>query len=268
MNAEKTTVTWEGVHKQSSNGIRKLKRRLTALRRMVLPAQFLQVDLIRFTVAWIRFAYFRRRRGIKTINGDLAAVSRLTVCHNLKGMHDLAVVRSTMLIRPLASLEMLSSQSRILCIGPRTEGELLNVVAHGFSRRSIRGLDLISYSPWIDVGDMHAMPYADESWDAVILGWVLAYSLDQRRAAEECMRVLRPGGLVAVGVEYNPLSDDEIARVEGYAPGNPIRLTTVDQILELFQPHVATVYFRHDVHESRKESKGGIAAVFAIEKAP
>lgn len=233
---------------------------------MALSRQLLRIDLIRFVVAAARFAYFRRTRGIKTIGGDPDAVTELTVFHNLKGLRDLAVVRSTMLIRPLASLETLSSSSRILCVGPRTEGELLNVVAHGFSRSFVRGLDLISYSPWVDLGDMHAMPYPDDSWDAVMLAWVLAYSLDQQLAAKESIRVLRPGGIVAVGVEYNPLSDEEIAEIEGYAPGNPTRLTTVDQILELFSPFVETVHFRHDVHQSRRQLKGGIATVFSINK--
>ena len=245
-----------------------LMRRIASLRRMALWRQLLRVDLIRFIVAAIRFVYFRRTRGIQTVTGSPDAVSDLTVFHNLKGLRDLAVVRSTMLIRPLASLEVLSSSSRILCVGPRTEGELLNVVAHGFSRRSVRGLDLISYSPWVDLGDMHAMPYPDDSWDVVMLAWVLAYSLDQPLAAMESIRVVRPGGIVAVGVEYNPLSDQEITAIEGYAPGNPSRLTTVAEILHLFYPHVETVHFQHDVHQSRRHLKGGIAAVFSINKEP
>ncbi len=43
------------------------------------------------------------------------------------------------------------------------------MVSHGLN---IRGLDLFSCSPRIDVGDMHDMRYADNSFDVIFLGWV------------------------------------------------------------------------------------------------
>ena len=38
----------------------------------------------------------------------------------------------------------------------------------GFDPANIRGLDLISYSSMVDVGDMHDLPYEDDSFDIVI----------------------------------------------------------------------------------------------------
>ena len=49
-------------------------------------------------------------------------------------------------------------------------------MSYGISRKNISAIDLISYSPWIDLGDMHNLPYKDNSFDIIICGWVIAYS--------------------------------------------------------------------------------------------
>ena len=90
------------------------------------------------------------------------------------------------------------SEAKVLSIGPRAEGELLNLLAHGFRWRNITGLDMISYSPKIDIGDMHAMPYPDDSFDSVVASRVLGYSESPWRAAAEFVRVTRSGGVIAV----------------------------------------------------------------------
>lgn len=55
-------------------------------------------------------------------------------------------------------------------------------------------------------GDMHALPFADESFDCVTCQTVLIHSADPARALAEMVRVTRPGGLV-VAVEPNNVSD-------------------------------------------------------------
>src|SRR6185503_15939354 len=127
--------------------------------------QALRMDPIRLRVAYARFVYFTRlRRRLSTVEGDGKGVVLNTIRHNLKGLTDLTVNRSHMLVRPLSVIEALGPESRVLAIGPRTEGELLNLFAHGFSPDRVRGLDLISYSPLIDLGNMHHLPYPDGSW--------------------------------------------------------------------------------------------------------
>lgn len=239
--------------------------------------QLLNVDLLRRAVAHARFLYFARiRRRLRTL--DSAEASANTIRHNLKGLTDLSVRRSLVLIRPLTAALTVSqprtpieratlSGVRVLSIGPRTEGELLNLVAHGFEPELIRGCDLISYSPWIDLGDMHALPYADNSWDAVVLGWVLAYSDRKQDAADEIIRVARNGAVVAIGVEYTCMTNKAQVEAHGYLAGSSERILSVPDILKYFEGHVDRMYFSHDVDERRRgEEVVALVAVFSIRK--
>lgn len=203
--------------------------------------QLLHVDVIRFLVARARYDWFTRLGGgVRTFDsGDGVAAN--TVDHNLKGLRDLAVARSLYLLRPVSVLDDVPTDADVLLIGPRTEGEILALLAHGFDLRRTRAVDLISYSPWVDLGDMHALPYERHSFDVVVAGWVLAYSEQKSRAAAEIVRVARPGATVAVGVEWNSRSDVEIERDIGYNPGSTERLRTVEDILALFEGTVDRV---------------------------
>lgn len=229
--------------------------------------QLLGIDPIRYAYAAIRYIWFVVfLRKFKTIDGDKDAVASNTVSHNLKSMRDLSSRRSFLLARPLSAIEALDENSKILCIGPRTEAELMILVAQGYKAHNIKGFDLISYSSWIDIGDMHKLPYKDNTWDSAMLGWVLAYSLKPEVAAQEVIRVCKPGAIIAVGVEFNPLSNEEISSVVGYDPGNTKRIETVQMILDFFGDAVDHVYFSHDIIEKRKNELGSIIAIFSIKK--
>lgn len=208
--------------------------------------QLLHVDAIRFAIGWSRYTWYARiRRQLRTLDvGDGVSVN--TVSHNLGGLSDLAVVRSLYLVRPLSILEEVRPDAAVLTIGPRTEGEILALVAHGFDRRRITAVDLISYSPWVELGDMHALPYDDDRFDVVIAGWVLAYSDRKQQAAAEILRVARPGAVVAVGVEWNVATNEELVAEIGYLPGSEERITGTDAILGFFGDAVGEVLLRHD----------------------
>ena len=49
-------------------------------------------------------------------------------------------------------------------------------------------------------GSVTALPYADESFDAIVSGDVVCQVTDAARALAEFFRVLRPGGVVAINV--------------------------------------------------------------------
>jgi len=177
------------------------------------------------------------------------------------------VVRSDALVKPLSVLECVDADARVLCVGPRTEGEIYNLAAHGFELDRIRGVDLISYSPRIDLGDVHALPYADSTWDVVVCGWVLNYSNDQPLAARELVRVCKPGGVIAVGVEYNPRNRGEIGAELGYVPGAAVQITDLHGLLALFDGSIDRVYFSQEPTPSRRARLGSITAIFSIKKA-
>lgn len=174
------------------------------------------------------------------------------------------------LIRPLSvilnrSTTTLNTSTKILSIGCRFETELLYLVGYGFSPQNIRGFDMLSYSPWVDCGNMHALPYADNSWDAVILGWVLSYSDNPKKAKDEVVRVACNGALIAIGVSYYPAH----MMTEEYLAAGEVRLRdqriqTVEGFLRLFGDHVQTVYFQHDAPDPAKE--GFCSVIFSIKK--
>ena len=86
--------------------------------------------------------------------------------------------------------------SSLLSIGPRFTAELILAEAGGFKRKGIKAIDLFSFSDRIDVGDMHHMPYESGSFSNVIAARLLAYSKTPEKAAQEFLRVLRPGGYI------------------------------------------------------------------------
>jgi SAM-dependent methyltransferase len=230
--------------------------------------QLMLVDLLRYAVAAVRYIWFvkvrRRLHLLEPGGGASEGVATNTVSHNLKGLRDLAVNRSHLLVRPLSVIETLRTDARVLSIGPRSEGELLSLAGHGFSWPHIEGLDLISYSPKVRLGDMHRMPYPDGQFDAVILGWVLAYSEDPTRAAQEVVRVARPGAIVAVGVEYSPESQEEVVRGLGYLPGATKRIESCERILSFFGDAVAHVYYNHVVAPTARDRVGALCVIFSL----
>jgi SAM-dependent methyltransferase len=181
-------------------------------------------------------------------------------------MKDLAVVRSLSLIKPVTSIDRVGIQSKVLTIGPRTEGELLSLVGQGFLPKNIKGLDLISYSKWIDLGDMHQMSYADNSFDVVIMGWVISYSEDPIAAAKEVIRVAKNKAIIALGVEYGGEEGKRQIEALHYTPGAGRLTTQASQLTDFFGENVDHVYFSHNIEEDRREMKGSVIAVFSIKK--
>ena len=179
--------------------------------------------------------------------------------------HINTLYRPQILINVLTSIYYIyqnRASLKVLCVGPRTEAEFLMLLAEDFNPDNIRGLDLISYSDYVDVGDMHHMPYDDDSFDIVFLGWVLTYSKDLQRVADECVRVAKPGGYIAVGVESEAVRDDTEAY--GVTVDDVITIRTTDEILELFKDHIHAVPFRHDVHRSLRETLDMVMVVIEL----
>lgn len=229
--------------------------------------QLLTIDIIRYFIARLRFFFLVRiARKLKTFDLESQAIASNTIPHNLKGLRDLAVVRSLSLIKPVTSIDRVGTQSKVLTIGPRTEGELLSLIGYGFLPKNIRGLDLISYSKWIDLGDMHHMPYQDNSYDVIIMGWVISYSENPHEAAKEVIRVAKNNAIIAVGVEFGGEEGRQQIAALDYIPGAGRLTTDPQQLLDFFGEHIDYVYFKHGIEEDRKNEKGSVIAIFSIKK--
>ncbi len=172
--------------------------------------------------------------------------------------------RPRLLVDVVKSLHHVSArigEMKVLCIGPRSENEIFMLIGNGFAPENIRGLDLISYSEFVDAGDMHAMPYGDDEFDIVILGWVLGYSHAPDRVAAEVMRVAKPGAVIAIGQEHDPRTGQagpQDISVEGHS------FKDTAEILALFGDNVHAVYFRHDVHRTMRDAMCHLMVVFEL----
>ena len=97
------------------------------------------------------------------------------------------------------------------------------------------------------VGDMEQLEFPDEVFDAVLSASSLFFLPDMAAGLREWMRVLKPGGRIAVAgygaSAFRPLSDLFEARIRSYgvqlaAPARPFswqRLTEPEQCLSLFR---------------------------------
>jgi Methylase involved in ubiquinone/menaquinone biosynthesis len=73
--------------------------------------------------------------------------------------------------------------------------------------------------------DIHRLPFADNSFDKVLMSEVLEHLADDRRALREVFRVLKPGGILALSVPHAsyPFWWDPINKTIEALGGRPIR---------------------------------------------
>jgi SAM-dependent methyltransferase len=228
-----------------------------------------RIDFIRNAIVRWRKEYFIERSNRLRIwdgertNLEKIAPGRTAIEHNLDGLHDISGCRGLRIIRPLSVIETYRPLSqmparggwfdldyvcdaKVLDIGPRTEGEMFMLIAHGFRPENIRGLDLISYSPMIDIGDMHSMSYEDNAFDITIASCVLVYSENPRLACSEFVRVTKDGGLICISQDTVPSAGSSATA----KLGKP--LLWAEDYLELFDGHVGRVFYRHELAERLK----------------
>lgn len=222
------------------------------------PQDLFLIDFARRQIAHGR--YMKAKEKLK-ISDDHDSLFAGALDHNLKGLENFeAIARTNRLIRPLYAIDRVFFEAhklKVLSVGPRTEMELFSLVGQGFAPKNIKGLDLFSYSDWIDVGNMHHMPYADNSFDVVIAGWVLTYSSDPDQACREFLRVVGDRGIIAIGATV--LADAKRpadGRTDKHYP------RTAD-LLAVFGSAVRNVYVRHD---SEPGEDGRTIVIFDVKK--
>tara|TARA_B100000989_G_scaffold298563_1_gene288456 strand:+ start:6128 stop:6877 length:750 start_codon:yes stop_codon:yes gene_type:complete len=143
--------------------------------------------------------------------------------------------RSSRLIYPLKSIDYLKfEKQKILSIGPRLESEIFNFIKHGFLLKNIKSIDLQSYSPIINLGDMLKLEYEDDFFDIVFCGWVLTYTNSIQKAVDEMVRVTKNNGYISIGISHKPdvkLTDNSVANS--------------NDLLNYFNKNIKRVIFNH-----------------------
>lgn len=227
-------------------------------------AELLHIPAIRREMAARRLDGFSPA-DIEIFAGNVEAAHPKTIEKNLGNLRTHQVLdRPVMLVNSLLSAEYVLTNTGnldVLSVGPRSEAELFALVAAGFDPERITGLDLISYSDFVKVGDMHDMPFEDDSFDVIIVGWVLTYSTDNRAAAAEIMRVARPNAHIAIGCAVIPNDDGAPPEAEMAAGGIPTpgevmtvsRFYNSGQIERLFADQIASVIVRQDPHPAMRD---------------
>lgn len=208
------------------------------------PNCLLQVSEIRQIVAKYR-ADTLIRKGVKKSDASHGAIAKNTLKYNLQGaVTASALDRPQIMFGVVCGIERVNrhrSTMDVLSVGPRSEIEIFGMLGAGFNMDRIKAVDLFSYSPYVDIGDMHHLPYPDGSFDIIFLGWVLSYSRDQQAVAKEIMRVSRDRAIIVLAGDY---SDDSRNRVD--FENTTSHMQSVKQLLGLFGDSVQNVYFRHD----------------------
>ena len=145
----------------------------------------------------------------------------------------------------------------MLCVGCRNGLELDAFRERGLA--DVRGIDIFSQRPDIEVMDMHAMTFADDSFDVVYSSHSLEHSHDVDRVAAELVRVARADGVLAVEVPV---------RHKGSA-ADVVVFDGIDHLQRVFAAAVGELLVREEEppHSERNDQGSDIARlVFRVAK--
>lgn len=206
----------------------------------------LQVREVRQILARERLNLFlEKEKKIQTLKTETKNSAHNTIRYNVDSLlESVELDRPSILINPILSIQKVYkniSNLKVLSIGPRSEIEIFYLFSNGFKLDNIKAIDLLSYSPYVEVGDMHQMPFSDNSFDVILLGWVLSYSKDWTTVALEIIRSAKHGAIIAISADYSDAST-----VSPKFNGEATHVQNCDQILDLFSKNLGDVYFRHN----------------------
>ena len=109
------------------------------------------------------------------------------------------------LFQPTAGMRVLDAgcgtgnfSLKMAALGATVEGVDLSAPMIGYAKEKAQAS---SYADQLhfQVGDLYDLPFADESFDAVLSMAAFEFINEDRRALEEFMRVVKPGGRVLIG---------------------------------------------------------------------
>lgn len=210
----------------------------TRLKKIFL--NFLRIDRIRFFVCKSRWLILQKH--LRYFNVDNNDIGEETIKHNLSAFkHDAAFGmsnRMTILLYPTAAILNKRMNPKILIVGPRTEDDIF--MAKSLGLFDTIGLDLFSYSDMIELGDIHNTSYESESFDVILLGWMISYSKNPAQVVKECDRLLKSGGYLGIGIESNPMQKNDVI-----FPPRVNTLNSSENLIDLIGRNWDVV-FKHD----------------------
>ncbi|MEO8414436.1 MAG: class I SAM-dependent methyltransferase [Ginsengibacter sp.] len=172
---------------------------------------FLRFKNIRFWFVKKRYSLLKKNMRFKKDGSN--SIGEKTIEHNLSAFNSDAAFgcgeRMGLLIYPVIAFynyyTIDKSRKQVLIVGCRTEDDIYWMKSYGFTQTF--GFDLFSYSPSVLIGDIHKTDFEEERFDVVLIAWMISYSSDPETVIKECRRILKPGGLLGIGIDHNPNQD-------------------------------------------------------------
>ena len=216
----------------------------------------LKFDRARFYFCRLRWILFKKHVQIYQDQHD--DTGEKTVTHNLDAFSDNAVFgmskRMGLLIYPVLAFYRNNPNVKILIVGCRTEDDIFWLKAYGI--KQVYGFDLISYSKHVMLGDFHQSGLDSDSYDVVILGWMISYTKNPQLVIKESKRILKNGGLLGIGLDH---CHREVRQQSNSPAAN--ELNNAEDLVGLVNGKV--IFF----HEFDYSGGDNCAAVFRIAKA-
>jgi len=204
------------------------------------PRKLLLIPEVRSHLSQLNISSAFKEQAVKTVDGGRVG----TVKHNYSALErGTSLERGSQLFYSIMADNFVMKNKeylKILVIGPREESEIFSLIGHGFSEKNLSGLDLISYSPFITLGDMHKIPFDDDSFDVVVSSFCLSYSDDAITACKEITRVVRDSGIVVMGEEYQSIHEN----TDYWATPHRHHWTKPEHIEEFFGDNFGRSIFR------------------------
>ena len=180
--------------------------------------KFLSLYLI---LRYLYFVYVRRKfKFLEEVDKKKLSFNKISKQHGLEknlnfrsqlfnlkkfgtSLRNFSGSRISILLNQLPSFDYIKKDEiKTLIIGPRTEGDIYQALLSGIKKENLFAIDLFTYSPFITLGDMHNIPFKDNTFDLILSGWTLTYSEDNKKAIDEIIRVSKNNCLVGIGYTF------------------------------------------------------------------
>ncbi len=217
-------------------------------------------SLLIYIVSYFRFLYFFYIKksfktlydpnsedggmGHRTVSGkkETALTSNLDHANSpikdfLKSYGKFTSKRTEIHMGPLKSLDFLKfKKMKVLVVGPRVESEIFRLLGYGFSLRNIKSIDIQSYSNLITLANMTKIPFEDNYFDLIIVGWVITYSNSVQVAANEFIRVGKNSCLISLCHTHKKKEEERLS---------DNLLNNSNDIINYFNKNLSTVIFKY-----------------------